>query len=302
MISWARNTTSTACLNDSTSNVPSGWRNFMRFREARLHAESSTCMYSLHGLDALIRPDAGHVCHWLIVVSYCTPGSAQRHAASAISFISSRAGIGSPIGSPVVRAIRCQSSSFSTARMNSSDRRTELLAFWYWIEKKPSPSIDMSKPASLSAAAFSSSLALHQMNSWMSGWSTLRITILAARRVPPPDLIEPAHESAPRMNDTGPEAEPPRLSGSIEPRILERLMPEPEPPLKIIPSLVFQSRLDSMLSSTERMKQALACIFGSPTWCQPTLNQTGELNAAIWWSRMWVSSASNAAASSSAAK
>ena len=57
-----------------------------------------------------------------------------------------------------------------------------------------------------------------------------------------------------------------------------------------------------MLSSTDRMKQALACIFGLPTGCQPTLNQTGELNAAIWWSRMWVSSASNASASSSVAK
>jgi len=89
---------STACSNDSTSNVPSARRNFMRFSDARLHAESSTCMYSLHGLDALIRPDSGDVCHLLIVVSYCTPGSAHRHAASAISFISSRAFTGSPIG------------------------------------------------------------------------------------------------------------------------------------------------------------------------------------------------------------
>ncbi len=61
-------------------------------------------MYSQQGLDALIRPLFGEVCQWLIVVSYCTPGSAQRHAASAISRISSRAGIGSPIGSPVARA------------------------------------------------------------------------------------------------------------------------------------------------------------------------------------------------------
>ena len=141
----------------------------MRFSEARLQAESSTCMYSAHGLDALIRPEFGHVCHWLIVVSYWTPGSAQRHAASAISRISSRAGIGSPIGAPVTRPISCHSSSFSTARMKRSVTRTELLAFWYWIEKNPSPSIDMSNPASRRAAAFSSSLALHQMNSRMSG-------------------------------------------------------------------------------------------------------------------------------------
>ena len=50
------------------------------------------------------------------------------------------------------------------------------------------------------------------------------------------------------------------------------------------------------------MKQALACIFGLPLGCQPTLNQTGELNAAIWCSRMCVSSASKVSASSSVAK
>src|SRR6201995_1207234 len=289
---------STACLNDSASSVPSGRRNFIRFSDARLQAESSTCMYSLQGLDALIRPEFGDVCHWLIVVSYWTPGSAQRHAASAISRISSRAGIASPVGSPVVRAIKCQSSSCWTASMNSSVTRTELLAFWYWIDVKPSPSIDMSKPASRSAAALSSSLALHQMNSRMSGWSTSRTTILAARRVLPPDLIVPAQESAPRMNETGPDAGPPLVSGWLAPRMLDRLMPEPEPPRKIRPSRVFQSRIESIVSSTERMKQAEHCGDSS----KPTLNQTGELNAATWWSRMCVSSASKASPSSSEAK
>src|SRR4029079_9032135 len=166
----------------------------------------------------------------------------------------------------------------STARMNASVTRTELLAFWYWIDWKPSPSIDISKPARARASALSSSLALHQMKSRMSGWSTSSTTILAARRVLPPDLIVPAHESAPRMNDTGPEAVPPLLSGSIEPRIFERLMPEPEPPRKILPSLVFHSRIESMLSSTLRMKQALHCGLSS----KPTLNHTGLLKAASW--------------------
>src|SRR5215210_1551741 len=247
---------STVWLNRSTSSVPSGRRNFIRFRDARLHAESSTCMYSEHGLEALMRPEFGDVCHWLIVVSYCTPGSAQRHAASEISRMSSRAETGSPTGSPVARAIRCHGSSFSTACMNSSVTRTELLAFWYWMERKPSPSIDMSNPASRSAAAFSSSLALHQMKSRMSGWSTSSTTILAARRVLPPDLIVPAHASAPRMKLTGPEAVPPLDSGSIEPRMLERLIPEPEPPRKMLPSLVFHSRMDSIVSSTDKMKHA----------------------------------------------
>src|SRR4051794_28999179 len=282
MISCASSTMSTTWENLAASNVPSGRRNFIRFSDARLHAESSTCMYSEHGLDALIRPEFGDVCHWLIVVSYCTPGSAQRQAASEISRISSRAETGSPTGWPVARAIRCHGSSFSTACMNSSVTRTELFAFWYWIDWKPSPSIDMSNPASRRAAALSSSLALHQMKSRMSGWSTSSTTILAARRVLPPDLIVPAHASAPRMNDTGPEAVPPLDSGSIDPRIFDRLMPEPDPPRKMRPSRVFQSRIDSMLSSTERMKQAEHCGCSS----KPTLNHTGELNAASWLSRM----------------
>src|SRR5215212_4861337 len=269
----------------------------MRFSDARLQAESSTCMYSEHGFDALMRPETGEVCHWLIVVSYWTPGSAQRHAASAISRMSSRAWT-VLTGAPPTRAVRSHSSSFSTARMNSSVTRTELLAFWYWIDVKPSPSMDMSKPALARASALSSSLALHQMKSRMSGWSTSRTTIFAARRVLPPDLMVPAHESAPRMNETGPEAVPPLLSGSIDPRILERLMPEPEPPRKILPSLVFQPRIESMLSSTDRMKQAEHCGDSS----NPTLNQTGELKAACWWRRMCVSSSWNASASSAEAK
>ena len=80
--------------------------------------------------------------------------------------------------------------------------------------------------------------------------------------------------------------------------MFDRLMPEPDPPRKIIPSLVFHSRIDSIVSSTDRMKQAEHCGCSS----KPTLNHTGELNAAIWWSRMCVSSASNASASSSVAK
>ena len=73
---------STVCSKSAVSNVPSGRRNFIRLIDARLQAESSTCMYSEHGFDALIRPDSGQVCQRLIVVSYWMPGSAQRQAAS----------------------------------------------------------------------------------------------------------------------------------------------------------------------------------------------------------------------------
>src|SRR5919197_2660113 len=139
--------------------------------------------------------------------------------------------------------------------MNSSVTRTELLAFWYWMLIESRPSRSMSKPASRSALALCSSRALHQMKSRTSGWSTLRMTILAARRVLPPDLIVPAEASAPRMNDTGPDASPPLPSGSREERMVDRLTPDPEPPLKIMPSSTYQLRMDGMVSSTDRMKQ-----------------------------------------------
>src|ERR1700760_2711398 len=117
----------------------------------------------------------------------------------------------------------------------------------------------MSKPASRSAAALSSSLALHQMNSRISGWSTSSTTILAARRVLPPDLIVPADASAPRMKLTGPDAVPPPFKCSWDERIDDRFVPAPEPPLKMTPSSRYQLRIPSIVSSTERMKHAEDC-------------------------------------------
>src|SRR3981081_3858266 len=101
-----------------------------------------------------------------------------------------------------------------------------------------------------------------------------RTTIFAARRVAPPDLMVPADASAPRMKLTGPEAVPAEESSSWEERMRERLRPAPEPPLKISPSSRYQFRIESISSSTARMKQAETC-WGSAV---PTLNQTGELN------------------------
>src|SRR6266851_1807838 len=107
------------------------------------------------------------------------------------------------------------------------------------------------------------------MNSRTSGWSLLRTTIFAARRVVPPDLIDPATESAPRMNDTGPLAYPPPERCSLLERIVETLTPEPEPPLKMTPSV---------------------------------LNQTGELNDACCMAMRYFSSSEKMAASSLVAK
>src|ERR1700744_4609692 len=123
-------------------------------------------------------------------------------------------------------------------------------------------------------------------------------TILAARRVAPPDLIVPAEASAPRMKLTGPEAVPPEESSSFDERIRERFRPAPEPPLKIRPSSRYQFRMESIVSSTARMKQALTCCGA----LVPTLNQTGELKLKYWCSSIQVSSWAKTSASSGPAK
>src|SRR6202167_3986753 len=156
----------------------------------------------------------------------------------------------------------------------------------------------------MSAHALRSSLTLHWMNSSTSGWSTLRMTILAARRVLPPDLMTPAKASKPRMKLSGPLAVPPPDRVSMDPRMLDRLVPVPDPHLKSMPSVFARVRMASSESSTELMKQAEHCGFRYPVaeyftppvaasqcqFCpsdsgssrsQPTLNHTGELNAAF---------------------
>src|SRR5690349_18622802 len=288
---------STALANSGPSKVSSSLRNFSRLSEARLQEELSSDMYSEHGLDAVIRPVSGLVCQSLIVSSYCRPGSAHSQAAFAIFVNSSRASTVS-ITSPFLRPRRANSVPSSTARMNSSLTRTELLAFWYCTEVMSAPPRSMSKPASRSARILSSSRALVSTNSTMSGWSTSRTTIFAARRVAPPDLMVPADASAPRMKETGPDAVPPLESSSLLLRMRERLRPAPEPPLKMKPSSLYQFRMESIESSTLRMKQAETCCGD----VVPTLNQTGELNEKYWLTSSQVSSCSKISASASPAK
>src|SRR5207244_10062537 len=159
------------------------------------------------------------------------------------------------------------------------------------------------------------------MKSTMSGWSTLRITILAARRVLPPDLMTPANASKPFMKLSGPLAVPPPLRVSFDERSGDRLLPVPDPHLKSIPSVLARVRIESTESCTELMKQAEHCGLVYPVtpnstfWvcgfqCQlrpselgsmrshPTLNQTGELKAAYWRTRMCTSSSWKVAPSS----
>src|SRR3954462_3480946 len=159
------------------------------------------------------------------------------------------------------------------------------------------------------------------MKSTMSGWSIFRMTIFAARRVFPPDLITPAKASKPFMKLSGPEAVPPPESASFEDRSGERFEPVPEPHLKSMPSVLARVRMLSSESCTELMKHAEHCgrVYPTEPNCacacskaqcqfaasesgsmrsQPTLNHTGELNAIFWWTSRWTSSSWKVAASS----
>ena len=93
-----------------------------------MHAELSRCRYSLQGLLAFIGPVLEAVCQRLMVLENCTPGSAHSQAAVAIWRNRSWAGRVRMI-SPVVREVSSQSVPSSSDPMNSSERRTELLAF-----------------------------------------------------------------------------------------------------------------------------------------------------------------------------
>src|ERR1044071_5288624 len=100
----------------------------MRLSEARLQAVSSRNMYSEQGFEALMRPSAGQVCHSLVIVSNCSPGSAQAHAEALICSHKSRAltnlyGLGERPSLAAfafsVRQINGQSPSWSSASMKA---------------------------------------------------------------------------------------------------------------------------------------------------------------------------------------
>src|SRR3990167_9490552 len=145
-----------------------------------------------------------------------------------------------------------------------------------------------SYPKAISALAFSSSFHLDTMNCLMSGWSAFKITILAARRVFPPERIVPAIASAPFIKDTGPEDLPLFEIVSLEDLKGEMFMPDPEPPENINISVRYHSAIDSLSSVTDKIKQAEHCGFFS----KPTLNQTGELNDAYWLTNRYFNSRS----------
>ena len=98
-ISIAVMTNSTTLAKVTASKLSSSFKNFIKFNDARLHEPLSRCMYSEHGLDAVMRPVSGVVCQSLMVSSYWMPGSAHSQAACAmlrISFLASTVSITVP--------------------------------------------------------------------------------------------------------------------------------------------------------------------------------------------------------------
>src|SRR6516225_10281299 len=119
----------TACSKPATSKPVPSRLNAIRFKEARLQAVSSRKLYSEHGFDALIRPLSGQVCHSLIVVSNCSPGSAEAQAAWPMRSHSFRAGKVLAV-LPSVRRTRSHGLSVRTRSRKSFETLTELFEFW----------------------------------------------------------------------------------------------------------------------------------------------------------------------------
>src|SRR4029453_18546834 len=100
------------------------------------------------------------------------------------------------------------------------------------------------------------------------------------------------------MKDTGPEAVPPPASSSFDDRIADRLLAAPDPNLNSMPSVLARPRIESIVSSTELMKQAEHC----GAFSKPQLNHTGLLKAAFWLTRRNFKSSLNADSALSDAK
>src|SRR6187455_2680502 len=90
-----------------------------------------------------------------------------------------------------------------------------------------------------------------------------QITIFAARRVVPPDLIAPAARSPIFRKLINPDEVPPPLSFSPSPRRLEKLVPTPDPYLNIRASLTQRSMIPpSFTRSSFTLKIKQACGWG----------------------------------------
>jgi hypothetical protein len=111
----------------------------------------------------------------------------------------------------------------------------------------------MSREPATRSATFCSSVTFQLTNSSMSGWSRSSTTILAARRVVPPDLIAPAARSPIFRKLMSPDDLPPPESGSPSPLSAEKFVPVPEPYLKMRASRTHRSMIPPSLTRSSLM-------------------------------------------------
>ena len=111
---------------------------------------------------------------------------------------------------------------------------------------------DSREPATR-AATFCSSWTFQLTKASMSGWSTSTATILAARRVVPPDLMAPAARSPIFRKLIRPEDLPPPERFSLSARRLEKLVPVPEPYLNNLASRTHRSMMPPSLTRSSSM-------------------------------------------------
>ena len=205
-------------------------------------------------------------------------------------------------GRPSVTARVVHSPSSSTARMKSSVTRTEWLAFWKKSELVGAAgAVDVAGVAGLDEGP---GLLLLDL---LAADELLDVGVvdvedhhlggapgLAAALDDAGEGVEALHEG---HRPGGRAAAGERLLGGAEGR---QVAAGPRAVLEQHAlGACASSRIDGMVSSTELMKQAEHWGSGS----MPTLNHTGELKQAIWWSRMcWSSRVEGRRASSGPAK
>ena len=175
-----------------------------RLSEPRLQDSYGSNGCSPQGLVASICPRFSVGLSRLMRSMKTIPGSPFRQALATIRSKMCRARRRA-VTSPLRGFTRSYSSSFSTARMNSSVTATEMLKL---------TSVRMSP--------------LTVMNCSMSGWLTARMPMLAPRRVPP-CLIASVAESNTFKNETGPDATP-IVERTRSPAGLRRENAKPVPP------------------------------------------------------------------------
>ena len=158
-------------------------------------------------------------------------------------------------GTPATRAARtaCASAGLVRATKRSSPSPSSVAAMTALRCRS-----SIREPAT-SAATFVSSTTFQRTYCSMSGWSRSSVTIFAARRVVPPDLIAPAARSPILRKLMRPDERPPPERRSSAPRMAEKLEPVPEPYLKTRASRVHRSMMPPSFtrsSATDWMKQA----------------------------------------------